>query len=79
LIEVTKLNNTLLIVNADLIEFVEKTPDTMITLTTGKKFMVRESLKEVLERVFEYRGKTRAYPVPVAGGGGDTPPRRRSR
>ncbi len=79
MIEVTKLNKTRIIVNADLIEFVEKTPDTLITLTTGRKFMVRESLKEVLERVFEYRGKTRAYPVPMTGGGEKNPPRGRSR
>jgi flagellar protein FlbD len=79
LIEVTKLNKARLVVNADLIEFVEQTPDTMITLTTGRKIMVRESIAEVLERVHEYRGRMRAYPVPVAGGGDRTPPRKRPR
>jgi flagellar protein FlbD len=68
LIEVTKLNKSLVIVNADLIEFVEKTPDTLITLTTGKKFMVRETLEDVMNRVLEYRSKTRSYPVPAAVG-----------
>jgi flagellar protein FlbD len=66
LIQVTKLNNAKIIVNADLIEFVEATPDTLITLTTGRKVMVRESLRELLEAVLAYRARTRSYPVPVA-------------
>ena len=68
MIEVTKLNKSLVIVNSDLIEFVERTPDTLITLTTGRKFMVRESLEDVLNRVLEYRKKIRSYPVPAAVG-----------
>ena len=66
MIVVTKLNKSRLIVNADLIEYVEKTPDTLITLTTGKKLMVRESLEEIIALVLDYRSRTRAYPVPVA-------------
>ena len=66
MIKVTKLNNTQIIVNSDLIEFVEKTPDTLITLTTGKKLMVTESLEEIMTLVLEYRAKTRSRPVPVA-------------
>jgi len=67
-IRVTRLNKSELVVNADLIEFVEQTPDTIITLTTGRKIMVRESLQDVLSRVTEYRAKTRSYPVPAAAG-----------
>lgn len=77
MIEVTKLNKSLVIVNADLIEFVEKTPDTLITLTTGRKFMVRESLEDVLARVLEYRSKIRAYPVPAAVGAPPEPRKHR--
>jgi flagellar protein FlbD len=62
---VTKLNKARVIVNADLIEFVEKTPDTLITMTTGKKLMVTESLEDLLDLVMEYRVKTRSHPVPV--------------
>ncbi len=66
MIEVTKLNKATIIVNADLIEFVERTPDTLITLTTGRKLMVIETLEQVLERTLAYRSKTRVYPVPAA-------------
>ncbi len=54
--------------NADLIEFVESTPDTLITLTTGRKVMVRETMDDVLSRVIEYRAKSRSHPVPAAAG-----------
>jgi flagellar protein FlbD len=55
LITLTRLNNDEFIVNADLIELIEKTPDTVLTLTTGKKLMVRESAERVIEKVLEYR------------------------
>jgi flagellar protein FlbD len=54
-IHATRLNNEEFIVNADLIEFIEKTPDTVLTLITGKKIMVRESSEEIVNRVLEYR------------------------
>ena len=65
MIKVTKLNKAVLVVNADMIEFVESTPDTLITLTTGRKVMVRETLDELLMRVQEYRVATSSHPVPV--------------
>ena len=68
MILVTKLNKSQVIVNADLIEFVEKTPDTLITLTTGTKLMVKESLEDLLSLVEAYRVKTRSHPVPVKRG-----------
>ena len=43
MIEVTRLNGTQILVNADLIELVEETPDTVITFTTGRKIIVKES------------------------------------
>lgn len=55
MIELTKLQNTRIVVNADLIEFVESTPDTLITTTTGKKLMVKESVEEVMKLVIAYR------------------------
>ena len=42
MIEVTRLNGTQILVNADLIELVEETPDTVITFTTGRKIIVKE-------------------------------------
>ena len=43
------------ILNADLIEFIETTPDTVITMITGKKVLVRETADEVRSRALEYR------------------------
>lgn len=47
MIDVTRMNGSLLTVNNHLIEMVEETPDTVITLTTGKKIIVKESRQEV--------------------------------
>ena len=55
MIKLTRLNNAVLIINAELIEFVEESPDTIVTLTTGQKIMVKESADKVVERVMEYR------------------------
>ena len=69
MIKVTKLNGTQLVVNADLIEFMESTPDTLISLTTGRKIMVLEELDEVIRMAIGYRSQTRIYPVPTGGSG----------
>jgi flagellar protein FlbD len=55
MIQLTRLNHVPLIVNADLIEHVEVTPDTVVALTTGQKFLVLESAEDVVEKVLEYR------------------------
>ena len=55
MIKLTRLNKTNLIVNSELIEFVEATPDTIITLTTGQKVIVRESVDEVIDSVIEFK------------------------
>jgi flagellar protein FlbD len=55
MIKLTRLNHVPLIVNADLIEHVEATADTVVALTTGQKFMVLESAEEVVEKVIQYR------------------------
>ena len=47
MIDVTKMNGSKVTVNTDLIETVEEMPDTVITLTTGKKFIIKESRQEV--------------------------------
>ena len=54
-IELTKLNGIKFHVNADIIEFVEETPDTVISLTTGKKIIVKESRQEVTNLVISYK------------------------
>jgi flagellar protein FlbD len=55
MIRLTRLNNQALTVNSDLIKFVEQSPDTLITLVTGEKIVVRESAEEVLARIIEFR------------------------
>lgn len=57
MIYVTRLNGGEFIINADLIEFVEKTPDTVISLTTGKKIVVKESITEIVDKVIDYKRK----------------------
>ncbi len=55
MIRLTRLNTREFVVNAEMIEFVEAIPDTMISLVSGKKLMVTESVDQVIERVIEYR------------------------
>ncbi|MBE5923687.1 MAG: flagellar protein FlbD [Lachnospiraceae bacterium] len=55
MIELTKLNDTKFTVNADIIEFVEETPDTVVSLTTGKKIIVQETREEVTDLVISYK------------------------
>jgi flagellar protein FlbD len=55
MIQLTRLNRVPLIVNADLIEHVEVTPDTVVALTNGQKFMVLETAEEVVDKVIEFR------------------------
>jgi len=55
MIKVTRLNGNELVINADLIEFVEALPDTIISLVTGKKIMIKESIDIVIARVAEFK------------------------
>ena len=55
MIDVTRLNGSGVTINSDLIEMVEETPDTVITLTTGKKIIVKESRQEIKNLVILYR------------------------
>ena len=63
MIKVTRLNGSELVINSDLIEFVEAIPDTIISLVTGKKIMIKESTDAVIERVAEFKRHSSAvYP-----------------
>ena len=55
MVEVKKINGVKVLVNPDLIELVEETPDTVLTLTTGKKIIVKESRQEIKNLVILYR------------------------
>jgi flagellar protein FlbD len=55
MIRLTRLNHKPLIINSDLIEHIETTPDTVLSLTSGQTFVVRETAEEVVERIVGYR------------------------
>jgi len=55
MITVTRFDRSELVLNADLIEFIETLPDTHITLVTGKRLLVRETADEIVARVLAYR------------------------
>ncbi len=55
MIELTKLNGSRLVVNSDLIEFIEAAPDSLITLTTGTKIMVQEKIPDIIAAIIHFR------------------------
>jgi flagellar protein FlbD len=55
MIELTRLNGHPIVVNAELLKFVEQNPDTVITLITGDKLVVREGAADITRRVLDYR------------------------
>src|ERR1035437_5441858 len=59
MIRLTRLNNRPLVVNSDLIKFIENAPDTVITLVSGEKIVVLETAQEVINRIVEYRQQLR--------------------
>jgi flagellar protein FlbD len=57
MITVTKINDRDIVVNCDLIELIETTPDTTLTTTTGRKIIVLNTVDEILEKVIAYKGR----------------------
>ncbi len=55
MVELTSLNGQRFILNADLIERIEARPDTIVSLTSGKKLIVQEAVSEVVSRLMHYR------------------------
>jgi flagellar protein FlbD len=55
MISLRRLNNQAMMVNADLIESLESTPDTVITLTSGNKLLVRDSMEEIQSKIIDYK------------------------
>lgn len=58
MIYVTRLNGERLALNIDIIEQMEETPDTVITLTTGKKLVVKESMHRIREDIINFRKRS---------------------
>ena len=63
MIEVTGMNHQQFILNADHIEKIEEVPETIITLTNGRKYIVLESIQEVKNAVIQYKNKIFTYKV----------------
>lgn len=55
MIELTKLNHEKYHMNCDLIEIIEQMPDTLITMTTGKKYFALETPEEILSKIKKYK------------------------
>ena len=55
MIRVTRLNGSVFFINEDLIEFMEETPDTVITLNTDKKLVVKESIDDLIQQITKFR------------------------
>jgi flagellar protein FlbD len=65
LIKLTRLNNSEILLNTDLIEHVEIGANTVVMLTDGNSFVVQESAEELLERVIQFRKRIQEGKVPV--------------
>jgi len=61
MIKLTRLNGSVYVLNSDLIETVESTPDTVITTINGKKFVCKESVDEVIAKIIEFKGSIAIY------------------
>ncbi len=66
MIALRRLNNEPVMVNPDLIEFLEATPDTVVTLTSGNKLLVRDSMDEVREKIIEFKRRIHGPGEPPA-------------
>lgn len=66
-IQLTKLNHTSFVLNAELIETIESTPDTILSLITGRKYIVRETVDEVREKCVAYKREIGQTRIPGSG------------
>ena len=57
LITVTKINDRDIVVNCDLVELIESTPDTTLTTTTGRKIIVLDTVEEVVDKVIAFKAR----------------------
>ena len=68
MILLTRLNNRPLVVNSDMIKFIENTPDTVITLVSGEKIVVLETVAEVMDEILGFRRRIMASAGPTIQG-----------
>lgn len=73
MVTITRMDGSVLVLNADLIETIEAVPDTVVTLTTNRKVMVREPVAVVIERVIAYQRAVRCPDLTTGQGDAGTP------
>jgi flagellar protein FlbD len=61
MIKLTRLNGSVYVLNSSLIETVEATPDTIITTVDGRKYVCKESVDEIIEKIIQFEGSIRLY------------------
>lgn len=64
MIKLTRLDGEPFVLNADLIRYVERRPDTFVTLTSGDRIVVSESMDEVIRKAVEYQQQKHFMPMP---------------
>lgn len=74
MIIVTRLNGSEIVINADLIETVEATPDTIVTLVDGTRYVVEESPTDLIDRIKSYRAAVLQFSRSDAGPVGTAAP-----
>ncbi|SKC74391.1 flagellar FlbD family protein [Maledivibacter halophilus] len=65
MIYVSRLNGEILAVNSDLIEFIEANPNTVISMTTGRKIVVNENVDEIIVKILEHKKRIFADNDPI--------------
>jgi len=75
MITLTRLSGTVFVLNSDLIERIDATPDSVVTLIDGKKYVVCESLDQIIDSVRRYRSEVVAFGAQLA----EHPDRREAR
>ena len=66
MISLTRINRHPIVINSDLIEHIESTPDTVVSLTNGEKFLVLEAPREIIQRVIDFRRAIQQQPSVMA-------------
>ncbi|MEM8667602.1 MAG: flagellar FlbD family protein [Planctomycetota bacterium] len=64
MIKLTRLDGEPFVLNADLIRYIERRPDTFVTLTSGDRIVVSESMDEVIQKAVEYQQQKHFMPIP---------------
>jgi len=68
MIEVTRFNGVKFYINPDLVQYIETTPDTVITLTTKEKLVVKESAQTIVEEFIYYKRLIHNPEIPIING-----------